>query len=104
MSVRVIPVGNVTAKTELTYEYGVRKKAKESADSSESSATMAVAKPEVEYTPPLQIEGKPHLPFQLQIEYTSKDGSCLMRVITDAKPITRDRGVAEKGTSWFVRC
>ena len=102
MSVRVIPVGNVTAKTELTYEYGVRKKAKESADSSESSAAMAVAKPEVEYTPPLQIEGKPHLPFQLQVEYTSKDGSRLMRVITDAKPITRDRGVAEKGTSWFV--
>ena len=47
--------------------------------------------------PPLMVEGKPHLPFQLQIEYTGRDGSRCMRVITQAKPITTDRGVAERG-------
>ena len=46
---------------------------------------------------PLLVDGKPHLPFQLQIEYTGQDGSRCMRVITQAKPITTDRGVAEKG-------
>ena len=46
---------------------------------------------------PLVVDGKPHLPFQLQIEYTGQDGSRCMRVITQAKPITTNRGVAEKG-------
>ena len=93
-------MGNVTAETELTYEYGVRKKSKKVAASSGSGATDgAAATPDALNAPPLQIEGKPHLPFQLQVEYTSKDGSRLMRVITDAKGITRDRGMAEKGTS-----
>lgn len=47
--------------------------------------------------PPLMVEGKPHLPFQLQIEYTAQDGSRCMRVITQAKPITTNRDLAEKG-------
>ncbi len=90
-SVRVSKVGNATAKTELTYEYGVHKKKK--AESAGASATTDAA-PDA---PPLQVDGKPHLPFQLQVEYTGKDGSRLMRVITDAKPITRDRTAAERG-------
>ena len=97
----VIPVGNVTAETELTYEYGVRKKIrKKTAVSDDGAAAASAATPDVSRAPPLQVEGKPHLPFQLQVEYTSKDGSRLMRVITDANPITRDRTVAEKG--WAV--
>ena len=47
--------------------------------------------------PPLSIDGKPHLPFQLQIEYTAQDGSRNRRVITDAKPTTKEREVAERG-------
>ena len=46
---------------------------------------------------PLTIDGKPHLPFQLQIEYTAQDGSRNRRVITDAKPTTKEREVAERG-------
>lgn len=49
-------------------------------------------------TPPLIIDGKPHLPFQLQTEYTASDGSVLVRVITKVKPVTEDRNVAERGT------
>ena len=51
---------------------------------------------------PLLVDGKPHLPFQLQIEYTGQDGSRCMRVITQAKPTTTDRGVAEKGNTYTV--
>ena len=47
--------------------------------------------------PPLIIGGRPHLPFQLQIEYTSLDGDRCLRVITQAKPVTRDRSLAERG-------
>ena len=49
--------------------------------------------------PPLTIDGKPYLPFQLQIEYTAQDGSRNRRVITDAKPTTKEREVAERGIS-----
>ena len=95
-SVREIPVGSVMATTELTYEYGVRKKPKKSSTSPPEGAAVAT---DTKTPPTLQLDGKPHLPFQLQVEYTSKDGSRLMRVITDANPITRDRGMAEKGGS-----
>ena len=53
---------------------------------------------------PLVVDGKPHLPFQLQIEYTGQDGSRCMRVITQAKPITTKRGVAEKGKQRARKC
>ena len=48
-------------------------------------------------SPFLIIDGKPYLPFQLQTEYTSADGSSLLRVITKVKPVTRERRVAERG-------
>lgn len=106
-SVLVIPVGNVTAETELTYEYGARSRSKKSPASTgktspahkPSPAATGGASPVSTSTkvPPLMKEGKPHLPFQLQIEYTGRDGSRCMRVISEAKPITRDRNEAERG-------
>lgn len=62
---------------------------------SSSAGASAGVKSEVA---PLLVDGNPHLPFQLQIKYTAQDGSRCMRVITQAKPITTDRDVAEKGT------
>lgn len=47
--------------------------------------------------PPIIIEGKPYLPFQVQIEYTRLDGAKCMRVLTEVKPVTYDRETAEKG-------
>lgn len=64
----------------------------------ETASPDSAATPKEKEVAPLTIDGKPHLPFQLQIEYTGLDGSRCMRVITQAKPITRDRGVAERGT------
>jgi len=59
------------------------------------------ASPSVKRLPPLKIGGKDCLPFQLQIEYTGKDGSLCVRVISQAKPITTDRDVAERGECLF---
>ena len=50
---------------------------------------------------PLTIDGELHYPFQIQIEYTAHNGSRLMKVITDVKPLTRDRNIAEKGLSLY---
>ena len=47
--------------------------------------------------PPLMVDGKECLPFQLQISYTNLDGAQCNRVITQAKPITKDRQIAEAG-------
>ena len=47
-------------------------------------------------TSPLIINGKVHLPFQLQIRYTDQDGSRCMRVSTIAKPVISNKDTAEK--------
>ena len=46
---------------------------------------------------PVMVGGVPHLPFQLQTEYTGIDGSKLVRVVTKLKPVTQQRETAEKG-------
>lgn len=95
-----IPVGNVSADTELTYEYGVRTKTRGGRPGTSSGVTVSEgAGPEAEpaEVPALMIGGHAHLPFQLQITFTGQDGSRRMRVITQSKPTTRDRSVAEKG-------
>ena len=45
----------------------------------------------------LVINGKVHLPFQLQIRYTDQDGSRCMRVSTFAKPATSNKKTVERG-------
>ena len=49
-------------------------------------------------TPPLLIDGMECLPFQLQISYNNLDGAQCNRVITQSKPVTKDRQVAEAGS------
>ena len=127
-------VGNVTADSELTYEYGVRRTAakpqkkltaqpkKEEKEKEEDDGDVVKSKGNTHTgcplliivflllgesrgassssdntVPPQIINGQPHLPFQLQIEYTNSDGDRCLRVITKAKPITTDRLKAEKG-------
>ena len=41
-------------------------------------------------------------PFQLQIRYTDTEGAKALRVITQTKPITRDRKKAEQCKSLYV--
>ena len=91
----------MTADTELTYEYGVRSRIKpkkgKKPEASTGASVSAGAEPGPAEVPPLLIGGRAHLPFQLQITYTGQDGSRCLRVITQAKPTTQDRTVAEKG-------
>ena len=50
--------------------------------------------------PLLMKDGKPHYTFQLHIEYTSPEGARLMRVTTQAMPVTSNRALAESG--WLL--
>ena len=79
--VLLVQRGNVKADIEITYEFGITKGKQKKA-------------------PPLIIDGKAHLPVQLQMEYTAVDGARFMRVFTKAMPVTNDRHTAEK--SMFV--
>lgn len=45
---------------------------------------------------PLGQNDKTEVPFQLQIVYTDTEGAKALRVITQSKPITRDRRKAEQ--------
>ena len=51
-----------------------------------------------ECSPPDLVED---LPFQLQTQYTTTDGSTLLRVNTTKKPVTKERHIAEKGNVFF---
>ena len=85
-----VPVGNVKANTELTYEFGVKtKSAKPTAGEDTIDAAQII--------PELIVEGTHHMPFQLQIKYTDSDGAQCMRVLTQARPVTSDREVAKQG-------
>ncbi|KAK3097067.1 hypothetical protein FSP39_006081 [Pinctada imbricata] len=106
-------VGNVSASTEITFEYGVRchrqKKEKkepakedvacggeEAMDTSEAGIkpeeqpSTSTAKPQPPHKPPNEV------PFQLQVKYTDVDGAVALRVVTQLKPTTYDRREAEK--------
>lgn len=43
------------------------------------------------------------IPFQLQIIYTAKDGSKALRILTQMKPLTSDRKLAEAGKYEFLK-
>jgi hypothetical protein len=72
----VIPVGNVTRDTEVSFTY--RQKAWRVL-----SAEVARA-----------VENLTSLPFQVAIQYTRRDGAVCLRVITSAQRVTEDAAVA----------
>lgn len=74
-------MGNVKADSEVSYEFGRRK----------------VDKKLQKKCPALIIGDIPHLPFQLQVDYTTPSGAHMKRVFTKANKITTERDVAEKG-------
>jgi len=69
-------IGNVTADTAITFEYGQRR----AAELGERAAAM---------------RDVTSLPFQLQVRYTKPDGAAYVRVLSQAKPVTRERATAE---------
>jgi len=68
-------VGNATHDTELTFEY--------------STKPFTIRRR-------MGLEKEKELPFQVQIKYTRLDGMRCIRVITETRPVTSDRQVAEQ--------
>jgi hypothetical protein len=96
-------VGNVTKESEITFEYGIR--------SAKKRKTEKIPEEEVDAQPgpgPSSREEDPageyvtlaaggtDLPFQLQLHYTDLEGAKALRIITQTKPVTKQRAVAEK--------
>lgn len=71
----------------------------ETEDNEQGAVGGAGATAEPKDTPPLLIDGMECLPFQLQISYNNLDGAQCNRVITQSKPVTKDRQVAEAGSA-----
>ncbi|CAF3086714.1 unnamed protein product [Rotaria socialis] len=70
-------VGNVTKQTEVSFEFGIRKKE------------------ELKEKYNIDIDQLKELPFQVQVIYTAADGSKALRVLTQVKEATERREIAE---------
>lgn len=70
-------IGNVTKQTEITFEFGIRKKEE--------------AKEKYQ----IDLDQLKQLPFQIQVTYTASDGSKALRVLTQLKEATENREIAE---------
>ncbi|XP_078000409.1 circularly permutated Ras protein 1-like [Glandiceps talaboti] len=101
-------IGNVTADTEITFEFGVRKRGDVQRQGQEVlydnrggmqvQAEGGVDEPfydipseSVAAAQQSALTGLDRLPFQLTITYTSRDEAQCLRVITQDRPITNDR-------------
>ena len=87
-----MPVGNVMDTTKLMYEFS----------SSESNWLNSVLAKGYYYAlfyhaENVDIKDVQEVPFQVQIKYTSLDGQQCLRVFTEARPTTSDKGVADEG-------
>lgn len=100
-------IGNVTADTEITFEYGIRTGNKQE----EAPVPMETDQASGDMKPPeaagtskeggqkFKVDVPDELPFQLQIKYTDTEGATALRVLTKTKPVTRDRREAELKTN-----
>lgn len=104
-------VGNVTADTEITFEYGIRTSVttQETSETNVPMETGNESKGETlaegaakEQGSKFKVEVPNELPFQLQIMYKDTEGATALRVLTQTKPITRDRKEAELRTNLDV--
>lgn len=103
-------IGNVTASTEVTFEYGVRcqtnrkkamnatikeenEQAEEASGGERAPEAAGCSKEEPMETDQEELK---ELPFQLLVKYTDTEGATALRVLTQCQPITYDRREAEK--------
>jgi hypothetical protein len=94
-------LGSVTEESEVSFEFTVRPEylaAPQAAPADESpKAEAAEAAEEAAASSQPALPAMPDsLPFQLRIHYTKPNGTKYLRVVTNAKPVTQDRTVAEK--------
>ncbi|XP_062566658.1 circularly permutated Ras protein 1-like [Saccostrea cucullata] len=109
-------VGNVTASTEVTFEYGVRCQSdtnqgkapvipEESGQGEQASG--GEKKPQAEggrqeEAMETNQDDLKELPFQLVVKYTDTEGATALRVLTQSRPITYDRREAERNMNLKV--
>ncbi|XP_022293240.2 circularly permutated Ras protein 1-like isoform X1 [Crassostrea virginica] len=103
-------IGNVTASTEVTFEYGVRCQEKknppknptisEAEENQQASGgqneTEASGSRQGEEPMQTNTDEPSELPFQLVVKYTDREGATALRVLTQCKEFTYDRREAEK--------
>jgi len=114
-------VGNVTADTEITFEFGVRHGAKgklskeakskgKGAKAKSKDMSQGEEKPEegaigdgaTSGATSGTSESPTELPFQIQVTYTDLEGARAMRVLTQKKPVTKERQEAEKNVNYNI--
>ena len=83
---------SISGETSTTAETAVTAESSAVPMDTEGAASSA-SRPQVNPT----IDDLQELPFQLHLVYVDLDGVQAMRVLTQTKPITTDRTVAEKG-------
>lgn len=84
MSLMTREIGNVTADTEITFEYTLKK------------ISELVKMEDLDLTKITEI------PFQVQITYKALDGSKMIRVITEQQPISNDREELEQKANFQI--
>lgn len=84
MSLMTREIGNVTADTEITFEYTLKK------------ISELVKMEDLDLTKITEI------PFQVQITYKALDGSKMIRVITEQQPISSDREELEQKANFQI--
>eukprot|EP00057_Strongylocentrotus_purpuratus_P022756 XP_011677230.1 PREDICTED: circularly permutated Ras protein 1 isoform X3 [Strongylocentrotus purpuratus] len=93
-------VGLVTADSETTFEFGVRRKEVLYDNFGGTTVVERVEEePIYESVAQTMIEGLEKLPFQVQIRYTGRDGLDYQRILTMDRPVTKDRKFAEQNAN-----
>ncbi|XP_063970885.1 circularly permutated Ras protein 1-like isoform X1 [Lytechinus pictus] len=93
-------VGLVTADSETTFEFGVRRKEVIYDNYGGTTVVERVEdEPIYESVAQTMIEGLERLPFQVQIRYTGRDGLDYQRILTMDRPVTKDRKFAEQNAN-----
>lgn len=90
-------VGNVSKGSEITFEYGVRRTSSKSSASTNAAGNSeaAAAGSSSASGSELKQDQLNELPFQVHISYIDLEGAKAVRVLTQTKPITKERKQAE---------
>lgn len=88
--------GEESLKAETSTEGEESVKANTSAEGEESVKAGTSTEGAEPMETPEQPQERSELPFQLQVRYTDTEGAKALRVITQTKPVTRDRRKAER--------
>ncbi|XP_050393119.1 circularly permutated Ras protein 1 [Patella vulgata] len=110
-------IGNATMETEITFKYGktgtsdASEKKQEQEECSEGAVATSANQPSTDQsstdtgatseksstdTGATSDASPTELPFQLQLEYIDTDGTKALRVLTQKRPVTQDRALAEE--------